>query len=98
MSAESWRDIAAAAKRLKILEERAKQTGPGGLMHFVRYFWHVLEPGNPFIDGWAMQAIAEHLEAITFGELNRLLINVSPGFSKPVHVDELIMTDHGFVK
>ena len=35
-----------------------------------------------FVDGWAMQAIAEHLEAVTFGELNRLLINVPPGFSK----------------
>jgi len=79
---ESLKNAAYAAKLLRLHEERARQVGPGGLMHFLRYHWSMLEPGNPFIDGWAMQAIAEHLEAITFGEINRLLINVSPGFSK----------------
>ena len=82
MSTDRLRKIADAARRLRLLEERAKQTGPGGLMHFCRYFWSVLEPGNPFIDGWAMQTVAEHLEAITLGQINRLLINVPPGFSK----------------
>lgn len=54
----------------------------GGLMSFVRDFWHVLEPGTPFVDGWVLHAIAEHLEAVTFGEITNLLINVPPGFSK----------------
>lgn len=63
-------------------EERAKQSAPGGLMHFVRYFWSILEPNTPLIDGWVMQAVAEHLEAVSYGKINRLLINVPPGFSK----------------
>lgn len=44
----------------------------------------MLEPQTEFVDGWPLEAICDHLEAITFGELNpsRLLINVPPGFMK----------------
>ncbi len=42
----------------------------------------MLEPETPFVDGWALEALCEHLEAITFGDLNRLLANVCPGFMK----------------
>ena len=59
----------------------------GGLYAFVKYFWHVLEPETPMVPGWAMEAICEHLEAVTFGEIKRLLINVPPGFSKSLLTD-----------
>ncbi len=59
----------------------------GGLIAFVRYFWHILEPETPFVDGWPLHAICEHLEAVTFGEVTRLLINVPPGFAKSLLVD-----------
>lgn len=52
------------------------------LADFVRQAWPVLEPGNPYIDAWHIHAIAEHLEAITNGELTRLLINIPPGCMK----------------
>jgi predicted phage terminase large subunit-like protein len=61
---------------------REKQSKRGGLIEFVRYFWHVLEPQTPMVEGWAMESICTHLEAVTFGEINRLLITVPPGFSK----------------
>jgi hypothetical protein len=67
---------------LAYLENRRKQTGRGGLLNFVRYFWHVLEPDTEFIEGWPVEAICYHLEAVTFGEINRLLMVVPPGFSK----------------
>jgi len=70
--------------------------GPGGLLRFTKYFWNVIEPGREMIPGWAMDAIGLHLEAVTAGSISRLLINVPPGFSKPVHVDEPVMTDRGF--
>lgn len=54
----------------------------GGLLSFVRYFWHVLEPGTTFTEGWILEAIVEHLEAVTFGEITNLLINVPPGCCK----------------
>jgi len=59
----------------------------GGLLEFVRYFWSVLEPGTKFVDGWALEAICEHLEAVTFGEITKLLINVPPGFMKSLLTD-----------
>jgi predicted phage terminase large subunit-like protein len=53
-----------------------------GLLAFIRYFWHVLEPEATLVEGWAMDAICQHLEAVTLGKLTRLLINVPPGFMK----------------
>lgn len=74
--------LGVALRTLKLREERKRQSSEGGLMHFVRYFWHILEPGRPLVEGWVMDAICEHLEAVTFGDIKRLLINVSPGSSK----------------
>lgn len=52
------------------------------LATFVREAWAVLEPGQKYIHGWHVDAICEHLEAITAGELTRLLINIPPGTMK----------------
>lgn len=59
----------------------------GGLYDFVKHFWHVLEPETPLQLGWALEAICEHLEAVTFGEIRKLLINVPPGFMKSLLTD-----------
>lgn len=59
----------------------------GGLISFVRYFWGVLEPETALVDGWPLWAICEHLEAVTFNEVKRLLINVPPGFMKSMLTD-----------
>lgn len=54
----------------------------GSLAEFVRLAWHVIEPGQEYVHGWHIDAIAEHLEAVTAGEITRLLINVPPGTMK----------------
>lgn len=59
----------------------------GGLHAFVQYFWHVLEPETPLVLGWTLEAVCEHLEAVTFGEIRKLLINVPPGFMKSLLTD-----------
>lgn len=66
------------------LAETAEQTRQRcqTLSGFVREAWHVLEPSNPYIHGWHVDAICEHLEAITNGDITRLLINVPPGTMK----------------
>lgn len=56
------------------------------LVNFVRRAWHVLEPGQPYAHGWHLDAIAEHLEAVSRGQINRLLINVPPGTMKSMTV------------
>ena len=49
---------------------------------FARRAWPVLEPATPLKWGWALDAICEHLEAVTSGQIRRLLINVPPGSMK----------------
>lgn len=56
----------------------------GGLMDFIRYFWHVIDPQTPLIEGQLMYAVVEHLEAVTFGDITRLVINVPFGCAKSV--------------
>lgn len=53
-----------------------------GLLQFIRYFWDVLEPETKLVEGWCMDAVCQHLEAVTLGKLTRLLINIPPGFQK----------------
>lgn len=74
--------MAVALRELDLRLERAKQEGTGGLLAFVRYFWDVLEPNREFSEGWALEAMAEHLEAVTNGDITRILINVPPGSCK----------------
>jgi predicted phage terminase large subunit-like protein len=50
---------------------------------FVKEAWHIIEPTTPLVWGFYLQAMCDHLEAITFGKLHpRLIINVPPGSSK----------------
>lgn len=58
-----------------------------GLMSFVKYFWDVLEPETELKTGWCLEVMCEHLEAVTYGDIRRLLINVPPGFMKSLLVD-----------
>jgi predicted phage terminase large subunit-like protein len=71
----------------RIRTERKRQACPGGLIAFVRYFWNVLEPETRLVEGWLLDAIAEHLEAVTFGKITRLLVNVPPGSMKSLMVN-----------
>jgi predicted phage terminase large subunit-like protein len=58
-------------------KERAEQS----LYEFVQQAWHVVED-RPFIPGWHIEAICEHLEAVYEGTIRNLLVNVPPGHCK----------------
>lgn len=64
------------------LEDRT--TAEVSFYEFVRQAWNVVEPDQPFIDGWHVRAICAHLEAL----LERsppfwnLMVNVPPGAMK----------------
>jgi len=62
------------------------ETAGGSLVSYIRAAWHVLEPAHVYIHGWHIEAIAEHLEAITAGQIRRLIINVPPGMTKSMSV------------
>lgn len=59
-----------------------KELAERKLSEFVKQAWNVLDPGMPLKWGWHMDAVCDHLEAVTSGEINRLLINIPPGTSK----------------
>lgn len=95
-ASDEW--LAKALTEQNIRAERIKQSNPdGGLLAFVRYFWHVLEPVDPFVEGWPLACLCAHLEAISRGDeielngkrrsFNRFLANVPPGFMKSLLVN-----------
>jgi predicted phage terminase large subunit-like protein len=49
---------------------------------FVKDAWHVIEPGRLFTNGWHLDAICEHLTAISEGQIKRLLVNMPPRHGK----------------
>jgi predicted phage terminase large subunit-like protein len=51
------------------------------LYQFIRASWDFVE-SRPFVGNWHLECIAEHLEAVTNGEISKLLINIPPGHSK----------------
>jgi predicted phage terminase large subunit-like protein len=57
------------------------------LAGFVKEAWDVLEPTNPLKWSWHLDAMCEHLQAISEGRIfPRLIINVPPGSSKSMIV------------
>lgn len=56
---------------------------------FVQRAWHVVEPFDPFITGWVIQAKCDHLTAVTLGQILRLIINEPPGLAKSMIVSVL---------
>jgi predicted phage terminase large subunit-like protein len=74
--------LAAAGPELE--DQLVREVCAGSLHAFVKEFWHVLEPGRPFIDNWHIRWLCDELTAITNGEQTRLLVNVPPGAAKSI--------------
>jgi predicted phage terminase large subunit-like protein len=49
---------------------------------FVELAWPILEPGTSFQSNWHISLIAEHLEAVTAGDIRYLVINMPPRHGK----------------
>lgn len=62
--------------------EELRRKASASLYEFVKQSWHVVEPGVPFIPSWHIETICEHLEAVSSGDIHRLLINIPPRHSK----------------
>jgi predicted phage terminase large subunit-like protein len=60
-----------------IQSERARRS----LKYFARSVWPIVEPA-PFVDGWCLDAIVEHLEAVTRGDIRKIVINIPPRHTK----------------
>lgn len=51
------------------------------LGYFFRKAWRFIDPA-PFVDGWVIDALTDHLEAVCDGQIKRLLINIPPRMLK----------------
>lgn len=73
----------AEAERARIAKDvegiRARSQSLEG---FIREHWHILEPVRPLKFGWALRAMCKHLEAVTEGRIQFLLMTVPPGMMK----------------
>lgn len=56
------------------------------LREFIAELWPVVEPRRAFVSNWHIDVIADHLEAATRGELERLIINIPPRHMKSLQV------------
>jgi len=73
-------------KRKLALWEAQKELATRSLHEFVRQAWHLVESDVEFIDNWHIHAVCDHLEAVSRGELQQLIINVPPGTMKSLLV------------
>jgi predicted phage terminase large subunit-like protein len=68
-------------------------------LDYVKLMWPVRH--NPETDplriGWVVEGICEHMEAVHKGQITKLLMNLPPGFGKPVHEDERVQTARGWI-
>lgn len=58
--------------------ERAKRS----FAEFVKQAWHIHHPAEPLVWTWHLDALCQHLEAVSRGEVLNLMVNIPPGFGK----------------
>jgi hypothetical protein len=73
-------------KRPYLRDEIDQELARRRLREFVRQAWPIVEPSTPFVPGWHIDAIIEHLEAVSRGQIRNLLINVPPRHMKSLLV------------
>jgi len=71
------------------LDRRRAEECRTNLLEFAKEFWPVIEQKMPFADNWHIHAIVDHLNAVTKGQLSKVIFNVPPGTSKSTFVSVL---------
>lgn len=74
--------IAQALKPVDDPELHGKDDAERKLLAFTKQAWHIISPMNPFVDGWHIGCICEHIEALDRLEIRDLVINAPPRHSK----------------
>ena len=69
-----------------LIDEIDQELARRSLREFVRQAWHVVEPATEYVPGWHLDAITDHLEAVSRGHIRHLLINMPPRHMKSLAV------------
>jgi len=73
-------------KLLKLQETEVVEACKTSLGAFTKLMWHLIEPSTPYKHTWHIDALNEHLEAVTKGQIRNLIINIPPRHMKSVSV------------
>ena len=65
-----------------VIAEICKRSFPD----FIRFAWPEVHGGRPMVEAWHLQVLAEHLQALWERRIERLGVNIPPGFGKSVIV------------
>lgn len=66
------------AKQLMLLERSEMEDS---LYLFLKHAWRFID-SSTFTEGWPLEAMAEHLQAVADGDIKRLIINIPPRCGK----------------
>lgn len=87
-------DALFAAWQQEVLN-RSREACERSLFHYLRESWPHFD-SSIFTSGWHLEAIAEHLEAVSNGQIRRLLINIPPRFGKACAHNTPVLTTIGW--
>ena len=79
------------SQTLKLARAARKELATRSLSDFIKQAWPKIEPSTPMVHGWYVDAISEHLEALTRGAIRKLVINIPPRHSKSTLVSVMWM-------
>lgn len=74
--------IETAPANMTVDEVAAKAAAEASLYEFGKQAWPLIEPTTEFREGWHIQGIALHLEALVAGTIPHLIVNQPPGTMK----------------
>ena len=74
--------------------EIEKEMAERHFRQFARQAWPVVEPATAFTANWHFDAVADHLEAVSRGQIRRLLICIPPRHGKSTQVSILWLPWH----
>lgn len=66
----------------RLQEEKKRRDAMASLKEFIIQAWPIVEKGVEFSDNWHLDAICEHLEAVTRFDIKQLMINIPPRHMK----------------
>lgn len=72
-------NLAADLRYMQALEKEACERS---FAQFVRSSWHIIEPSVSLVWNWHLETICGYMEAVYFGKIQNLLVNVPPGSAK----------------
>jgi predicted phage terminase large subunit-like protein len=75
-----------AAELARLQEALLKKQASRSLYAFVEQAWAILQPSQSFQRNWHIPLICEYLEAVSVGQLKRLVINLPPRYMKSLLV------------